>query len=212
MNNTPEHQHSDGVKLTPEVKLQIQESVESRLERLPATTYRLIEEMVECQVARQEKKYRTIGIIMIAAITLVSVAFFKVTSDNASETVAKAIASTEVKKQALMVEKLLLESQDTKNKLVAEAVDGINAAESLKTRLHELEKIDNIVRYSFNGNLILTMRDGELRFRRLGSSKEIIMNLDTNGFFTIWDGKTGVDPIHGAFLLAPGQKLYSPSP
>lgn len=118
---------------------------------------------MEERVAKYEKLYRTIGIVLVSAIALVSVAFYKITADNASETVAKAIASTEIKKQAVMVEKLFLETQEIKNRLVTQAVDGLNAAQSLKDRLHELESIDNIVRYSANGILILSPREGEMR-------------------------------------------------
>jgi len=187
--------------VSPEVRLEIREAVESSLEKLPAGTYRLIEEMVESRVAKTEKAYRTIAVILIGAITLVSVAFFKITADNASETVAKAIASTEVKKQAVMVEKLFLEAQETKNKLVTAAVEGLNAGESLRARLQELEQIDNIVRYSANGNLILSPRDGEVRLRRQNSSQDILLSVATNGVFTISDSKKTFEPLLGRYLI-----------
>lgn len=199
MPTNPKKQNGDHSGVSPELKLEIREAVESSLEKLPAATYRLIEEMVESRVAKYERMYRIIGLILIGAITVVSVAFYKITSDNASETVAKAIGSTEVKKQAIIVEKLFLEAQETKNKLVHAAVEGINAGESLSTRLHELEQIDNIVRYSPNGNLILSPRDGEVRLRRPDSGQEIMLYLGTNGVFKIWDGTNAVDPIRGEY-------------
>jgi hypothetical protein len=88
MTEKSKKQSTGDSKLTAEMKLEIQDAVENRLEKLPAGTYRLIDEMVESRVARYEKMYRIIGLILIGAATFVSVAFYKITSAKAQSVCA----------------------------------------------------------------------------------------------------------------------------
>ena len=167
--------------LSAEVKLQIYQSVEERLAKLPAETFKLIQNEVDNRVKIVERHYVRLATVVFVCLSVVMVVFFKITRDTAAEAAAKAIASAEVKKQVDIIEKLFLESQETKNRLVLAAVDGLNAGESLKARLKELEKLDNLVTYGLGGTLTLKPIDGKVRIRGTANS-EIDLLVSTNGF------------------------------
>lgn len=146
--------NADG-EVSAKLKMQIIAAVEDRLTKLPAETFKLIQKEVDSRVEIVERYYKRIAWIALGAAAIVMASFFKITADNDAETVAKAIATTEIKKQAVMIEKLLLESQEAKNKLTVVAIDMANSSEVFKSRIRELQKIDNIVTYSATGTLTL---------------------------------------------------------
>lgn len=176
-----------------ELTLQINEAVDARLLNLPASTYQLIENMVERRVASHVKMYHTIGIVALAALTIISAAFYQMTANKAAQTVANAIASSEVRKQAEIIGKLLPIAQDDANKIAAAKVESLSVAESLTKRLHDLEGIDNVVRYSGNGILVVK----ELRIERTNNEPGIMFYLDSKGVLQISDGSNSVDVING---------------
>src|SRR5438045_2110771 len=90
----PEKQSEGEVKLTPELKFAIYEAVESRLLKLPAETYVLIEKMVEQRVSMVEKFYKRIAIVVSLAITLSAGIFYAVTAQNASRKASEAIVKS----------------------------------------------------------------------------------------------------------------------
>src|SRR4051812_7335146 len=104
-------------KPSAELKLLIQETVESRLEKLPATTYKLIEKMVEERVAAVEKFYMKLGVIASVAFALVAVAFFKITADNASAKAAEAIKNAALGQRLKEVDDAYTQIQNTKNQV-----------------------------------------------------------------------------------------------
>jgi len=197
----PDKPNEGEQKPTTELKLLIQETVESRLEKLPATTYKLIEKMVEERVATVHKLYKWAGIILIAAITVTATAFYKVTMDNASAKASDAITKAALGQKLKDVEDAHSQIQNTKTRVTTAGADAMDAASKITAKLQELEKQDNIVRLSHNGNLVLNLQDGELRFRRKNPDKEIILHLDPKGHLQITDGTNSFDPLEGKYLI-----------
>lgn len=189
-------------KLTAETKLQIQEAVEARLEKLPASTYRLLETMVEERVAAVEKFYLRIGIVVIFAIGVSATAFYRVTADNASTKASEAIIKSALGEKLKEVEQAHTQIQNTKNQVASVGAEALDSAVKITAKLQELEKQDNILRLSHNGNLLLNLQDGELRLRRKNPDREIMMYVDKDGHFQITDGTNTFDALHARYLKA----------
>ena len=187
--------------LLPEIKLFIQETVESRLEKLPASTYKLVEQMVDERVKQVEKHYRTIAVVVIFAIGVSATAFYKVTKDNASAEASKAIVQSALGQKLKDVEQAHAQIENTKNQVAAAGSEAMTASAKITAKLQELEKQDNILHLSQNGNLALNLQDGEVRLRRKNPDAEISLYLDKNGRFKISDGTNTFDPLAGEYLI-----------
>ncbi len=189
-------------KLTAETKLQIQEAVDARLEKLPAATYRLIEKMVEERVATVERFYHRIALIVVAALAFSAWAFFNATAHNASEKASEAIVKSALGQKLKDVEQAHSQIQNTKNQVASAGAEALESAVKISAKLQELEKQDNVVRLSHNGNLVFNLQDGEMRLRRKNPDREIIMYLDKDGHFQITDGTNTFDALHARYLRA----------
>jgi hypothetical protein len=199
-------------KLTPELELLVQKTVESRLKELPASTYQLLEKMVHDKVAAVEKFYRWVAIIAGLAVAAVAWAYFDATARNALKKVSDAIASSAIGERLKDVQKDYDQIQTIKNQVTLVGPEAMDSATKITTKLKELETQDNIVRYSYNGNLILNLQDGELRFRRKNPDAEIILTLDKERHFKMWDGTNEFLPLENTYnTLRPGTPNTVPS-
>ena len=192
--------------------------VDAKLNNLPASTYQLIEKMVEIKVAGVEKTYRIIAVVSLAAITMVSAAFYKITAENASDKVSKAIADSTLGKTLKDADQAGIEIQNSRTQLTNAAVEAKTSAANIKTILRGLEKQDNFVRYSDDGNLVL---NGTLSLQDANGSR-ICLSLDSpfgglkisqNGEDVLKLDDTGL-VLSGSLLLGDGfmQGVDFPAP
>jgi len=191
-------------KLTAEIKLSIHEAVESRLKELPATTYQLIEKIIEDRVAKAEKVYYKILGVVIASFLFAGLVFFHATSQNASEKVSEAIAKSALGDKLKSIDDAYSKIQTMQNQVNSAGTEALASAIKITAKLKELENQDNIVRLSHNGNLVLNLQDGDLRIRRKNPDKEIMMLVDKDGHLQISDGSTWFDVLHAHYLMSEG--------
>ena len=76
----------------------------------------------------------------------------------------------------------------------------MDSAVKITAKLQELEKQDNIVRLSHNGNLIFNLQDGELRLRRPPEKQLRVENLGAQMVRVNklqWDKLADLRPLRG---------------
>src|SRR5689334_6208000 len=116
-------------KLTAEIKLAIHETVESRLKELPASTYQMIQKMVDDNIAARERFWRNVIIIGGIAFTILSSAlgagFFILTAKNASKKASDAIAQSAVGQKLKDVEQAYSQILNIKNQVEAVGPEAI---------------------------------------------------------------------------------------
>lgn len=153
-------------ELTDSQRLAIAEEVDRRLKSLPVETYQLIEKMVKQRVEDREKWYRWVFIVVLVALGVVSSTFYKVTADNAGEKVTEMLARSEAAKKIEELNRFYQQGLTRINEVTVTANEITNIAARLKIRIKELDTIDNLVRYSSDGNLYFKSADGAIWLER----------------------------------------------
>lgn len=181
MSNPTDKKHADSsTPISAELKLHIIETVEQRLTKLPAETFKLIQGEVDARVKLAERHYVRLATVAGIAIAIVMAGFFKVTTDNAAETVAKSIASTEVKKQVDQIQQLLRQTEDTGVRIASLGAQGMTTDALIKARLQELQQMSNVVTYNADGSLTLKPRNGVVHL--IGTAgADYDLTTETNG-------------------------------
>ncbi len=168
-------------------KLAIAQEVERRLKSLPAETYQLIDNLVKQRVEEREKLYRRLAYVVSVVIVIVLFGFYKITAQNAAEKVSVMLAESEAAQKVEALKKFHQEGLEKLHVLILASNDATNRARELVGRLKELENIDNVLRYSADGNLYIRSVDGSIWLERrdgTGPKGSIALWLDGSSLTT----------------------------
>src|SRR6266478_6035798 len=134
------------VKITAEMELLIQKTVESRLKDLPSSTSQSIEKLIDDKVAKAERVYYKILGWTVPSLLVAGLMFFRATSQNASEKVSEAIRNSAVGEKLKDVQKDYDQIQNIRNQVASIGAEALTNATKITAKLRELESQDNIVR------------------------------------------------------------------
>jgi hypothetical protein len=152
--------------LTHTEKRLIAQEVERHLKNLPVETYQAINATISHRVEEVEKRYKAIAWVAGGALALGLAVFFNITAANASKEVTRMLAESEAGKKVEDLKRFHQEGADTHAALKLTATNVTTQAAQLTSRLAELERIDNVVRYSADGNLYIKSADGSIGLER----------------------------------------------
>jgi hypothetical protein len=151
------------MKLSPELRIEIGEEVEKRLQHLPAETLKLIQNEIDARIATTEKHYTRLFAVTVALMGVVLVGFFGLTWHSVSGKVASLLADTEIRKKIEQISSMHADLVKQKQQCDELASQLLQRNEDLKASLAALKDAERIVRYNENGDLVLATRDGRIR-------------------------------------------------